>query len=544
MRRNLQDMGSRTFDLAVIGGGITGSCIARDAARRGLRVALVEKRDFSWGTSSASSKLVHGGLRYLQSFEFGLVRESLRERRVWEQIAPHMVYPLEFLLPVYGGKAKFMLNAGLTVYDLLSFDRNRLDDPDKHMAAHRSIKAADALALEPRLKADGLSGAILYFDCQMYSPERLGLECLIDAAGHGASIANYAEVIGFKRDGMNIAGIDVRDTISGATVSIKAKTFINAAGPWADRLLAMLENGPPSHKLIRSKGIHVIVGPMTKGHALTVAHKGGHFFVLPWRGHTIIGTTDTVFDGDPDNVHVGDAEIAAFLNFVNEGLPGAKLKPSDVIYAYAGLRPLVDDGSKDSYNASRKAELVDHAAEGGIGNLISAIGGKWTTSRDIAEKCVDIIAKKTGRTLKACDTGSAPIPGGATGRFAAFVDAALKANPHVEPEIIANLTRNYGARYDGVLALAATRNDLMERITPRLPDIGAQILFAIRDEMALTLDDALFRRTGLGTLGRLDQGAIERAAKIMAAELGWNETETQRQIASVASRYAPLAKAA
>jgi glycerol-3-phosphate dehydrogenase len=544
MKRNLQDMGSQTFDLAIIGGGITGSCIARDAARRGLRVALIEKRDFSCGTSSASSKLVHGGLRYLQTFEFGLVRESLRERRVWEAIAPHMVYPLQFLLPVYGRGAKFFLNAGLTVYDLLSFDRNRLDDPDKHMAAHRRISAADALKLEPRLKPEGLSGAMLYYDCQMYSPERLGLECLIDAAGHGASVANYAEAVSFQRDGMKITGAHVRDTISGASVEVQAKTFVNAAGPWADRLLAMLENGPPSHKLMRSKGIHVIVGPMTPGHALTVSHKGGHFFVLPWRGYTIIGTTDTVFEGNPDDVHVGDAEIAAFLDFVNEGLPGANLKPKDVIYAYAGLRPLVDDGSKNSYNASRKAELVDHSAEGGVSNLISAIGGKWTTSRDIAEKCVDMIAKKMGRSLKACDTGTAPLPGGATGRFAPFVERAIKAHARIEPEIIANLTRNYGARYEEVLTLAALRNDLMERITPRLPDIGAQILFAIRDEMALTLDDALFRRTGLGTLGRLDAAAIDRAAKIMAAELGWNEAETARQVASIAPRYAPLAKAA
>ena len=507
-------------------------------------MALVEKRDFSCGTSSASSKLVHGGLRYLQSLEFSLVRESLRERRVWEQIAPHMVYPLQFLLPVYGRGARFVLGSGLTMYDWLSFDRNRLDDPDQHMPGHRAISAAEALRLEPRLKPEGLSGAMLYYDCQMYSPERLGLECLLDAAAHGAAIANYAEVVSFQRDGLNIATAQLRDTLSGATATISAKMFVNAAGPWADRLLAMLENGPPSHKLIRSKGIHVIVGPMTPGHALTIAHKGGHFFVLPWRGHTIIGTTDTVFDGNPDDVHVGDAEIAAFLAFVNDGLPGANLKPQDVIYAYAGLRPLVDDGSKNSYNASRKAEIVNHAAEGGIGNLISAIGGKWTTSRDIAEKCVDLIAKKAGRKLKPCDTGQTPLPGGATGRFAPFVERAASAHARTEREIIANLTRNYGARYEQVLTLADTRRDLMERITPRLPDIGAQLLFAIREEMALTLDDALFRRTGLGTLGRLDAGAIERAAKIMAAELGWNDSEVARQIASIAPRYAPLAKAA
>jgi len=350
MRRNLPDMGSQTFDLAIIGGGITGACIARDATRRGLRVALVEKRDFSCGTSSASSKLVHGGLRYLQTFEFGLVRESLRERRVWEKIAPHMVYPLQFLLPVYGRGARFFMNAGLTVYDLLSFDRNRLDDPDKHMPGHRGISAASALELEPRLKADGLAGAMLYYDCQMYSPERLGLECLIDAAEHGASIANYAEVVGFARDGLNIASIDVRDALSGNITTIKANIVVNAAGPWADRLLSMLENGPPSHKLIRSKGIHLIVGPMTRGHALTVAHKGGHFFVLPWRGHTIIGTTDSVFDGDPDDVHVGDAEIAAFLAFVNEGLPGANLKAKDVNV----LKAMLDMSTTAQINDSLK----------------------------------------------------------------------------------------------------------------------------------------------------------------------------------------------
>ena len=319
MKRKFRDLGSQLFDIAIIGGGITGSCIARDAARRGLSVALVEKGDFSCGTSAGSTKLVHGGLRYLKSLELRLIRESLRERRVWERIAPHMVYPMPFLLPLKAPADRWVIGTGLTLYDLLSFDRNWLDDADQRIPAHRSLTAAEARALEPSLEAAPFDSAMLYYDCQMYSPERLGLECIMDAVAHGAVVANHAQAIGFERKGSTIHGVRVKDRLDGSETTVRCKLAINAAGPWADRLLELLDGGgAQSHKLIRSKGIHVITRPLTQRHALAVSQKGGHFFIVPWREHSIVGTTDTVFTDEPDALRVSGEEVASFLSFVNE----------------------------------------------------------------------------------------------------------------------------------------------------------------------------------------------------------------------------------
>ena len=221
------------------------------------------------------------------------------------------------------------MGAGLTLYDLLSFDRNRLDDPDQHMAAHWSISKSAALAMEPSLDGDGLAGALLYYDCQMHSPERLGLECLIDAVAHGAVIANYAEAVSFEKGADGVGGIRVRDALNaesgGGEVTVKSRLVVNAAGPWADSMLEMIQGGESSHKLIRSKGIHIVTDARTKGHALTVSSKGGHFFVLPWREHTIFGTTDSVFTGKPDELYVTPEDIDGFIAFMKQGLPGLKL---------------------------------------------------------------------------------------------------------------------------------------------------------------------------------------------------------------------------
>ncbi len=536
MQRKFQTLGSGTFDVAIIGGGITGSCIARDAARRGFSVALIEKRDFSCGTSSGSTKLVHGGLRYLKTMEFGLIRESLRERRVWEKIAPHMVSPMPFILPLKKPAEKWVVGAGLTLYDWLSYDRNWIDDTDQRMPGHRSISAKEARALEPALGSATFDSAMLYYDCQMYSPERLGLECLIDAVKHGAIIANYAEAVSFEKNGDGIGAIRVRDALSDDEVLLRARLVVNAAGPWADRMLEMIEGGEASHKLIRSKGIHAVTRSLTNGHALAVGSKGGHFFIVPWRGHSIIGTTDTVFTGKPDDLQVTADEVHEFLNYVNEGLPGLNVSMDDVRYAYAGLRPLIDDGSKNSYSASRKAEIVDHGAEGGAPNLLSAIGGKWTTSREVAEKCVDLIGRKLKFNHSACDTAEAPLPG-AAGRFKLKVDALAAKHPELATSTVSNLARNYGAMADELLAGANDDKALLRCVSQRLPDIAAQVVFAVRSEMALTLEDVVFRRTGLGTLGPLEHNAVNDIAQIMGGELHWSEAERQRQIASLSWRY-------
>jgi glycerol-3-phosphate dehydrogenase len=531
MRRDLNRLANEKFDLLIIGGGVTGACVARDASLRGLKVALVDRSDFSGATSAHNSKLVHGGLRYLQNFELGLVRESLKERRIWQRIAPHLVHPLPFLIPLYGAgvKARTTLAAGLTLYDLLSYDRRWLDDPEQRLPRHRWLNRADALAAEPVLDGPGFSGAFQYYDAQMYSPERLALECLIDADANGAAIANYAPAEKLVIQNGRAEGARIRDAMSGQTIDIAADLTLVAAGPWADLFLARALGKPASHKLMRSKGIHVMVPSVTRKNALTVATAKGHFFVLPWRGHTLLGTTDTAFNGDPDAVSVSERDIESFFSFINAHLPQARLSRGQAEFFYAGLRPLVDDGSGDTYGASRRAELIDHAADDGIEGLLSAIGGKWTTSRDLAETVVDAIVKRAKKPADRCRTATSPLPGARFDRFASF--AARQRSEFAIPSI-QHLSHLYGARCTAMLAEAGNRPDLLEPLG-NAGDIAAQVVFAAREEMAMTLSDVVMRRTGIGQFGPPGAKAIERASRLMADELGWNEERRLREVTSL-----------
>ncbi|HVU21717.1 MAG TPA: glycerol-3-phosphate dehydrogenase/oxidase, partial [Rhizomicrobium sp.] len=525
MRRATDRLANETFDILIIGGGVTGACVARDASLRGLKVALIERNDFANATSAHNSKLVHGGLRYLRNFELGLVRESLRERRIWQRIAPHLVRPLPFLVPLYGGgfKARAALSAGLTLYDVLSFDRGWLDDPAQRLPGHSWLNTKKALEREPVLEGPGLEGAFQYYDAQMYSPERLALECILDADEHGSAVANYVEAGKLLIRNGRAEGCNARDTATGASFDVHAKTTLVAAGPWADIFLEHALSKPASHKLLRSKGIHVLVPSMTKRAALTVATAHGHFFVLPWRGHTLLGTTDTAFSGDPDTLGVSESDISTFFAFINNHLPAAKLGWGSVEYFYAGLRPLVDDGSGDTYGASRRAELVDHGKDDKLDGLFSAIGGKWTTSRDLAETVVDALAEKLGAKTRRCETATSLVPGGRVGRFGDFV------KQQQPKDNLSHLAQLYGARLRPMLAEAGNRPELLSAIGPT-GDIGAQILFAIREEMALTLEDVVMRRTGVGQIGAPSRETLDIVSNLMAIELGWSEERRAREI--------------
>jgi glycerol-3-phosphate dehydrogenase len=533
MRRALDRLANETFDLLIIGGGVTGACVARDAAMRGLKVALVEKNDFANATSAHNSKLVHGGLRYLRNFELGLVRESLKERRIWQRIAPHLVHPLPFLVPLYGGglRARATLSAGLTLYDMLSFDKAWLDDPAQQLSNHCWLGREAALAAEPVLEGPGLSGAFKYYDAQMYAPERLALECLIEADADGAAIANYVEAETLLTRAGKVEGCRVRDRFGAATFDVRARLTLVAAGPWADVFLERALGKPASHKLLRSKGIHVLVPAMTRGNALTVAAGGGHFFVLPWHGHTLLGTTDTAFKSAPDDVGVGESDISAFFAFINQHLPGAQLSRDKVEYFYAGLRPLVDDGSGDTYGASRRAELVDHGDDDGLDGLFSAIGGKWTTSRDLAQSVVDAVVEKLDIKSAECETDEEPTAGGDVGRFDEFL--ATQRKDHADLPTIAHLAHMYGTRLPDMLAEANNRPELRQTIG-NAGDIGAQVLFAVREEMALTLADVVMRRTCIGQIGAPSAAVLAAASKIMAVELGWDEARRTSEIGSLA----------
>jgi glycerol-3-phosphate dehydrogenase len=527
MRRALDRLANETFDLLIIGGGATGCFTARDAALRGLKVALIEAKDFAAATSAHNSKLAHGGLRYLRNLEFSLVRESLRERRNLQAMAPHLVRPLPFLVPVTGIGQRLMLAAGLTLYDQLSYDRNRLSDPAENMPGHRWLSQKEAVAREPVLA--GFRGAFEYHDAQMYSPERIALECLVDADAQGAALANHLKAERLLIRDKSVEGAAVRDAMSGVIFDIRARLTLVAAGPWADLFLEHATGRPAHHRLLRSKGIHLLLPEFTHA-ALTVEAGRGHFFVLPWRGHTLLGTTDTQFIGDPGSVAVSESDIAGFLKTVNRYLPAAHLMRESVEFFYAGLRPLVDDGSGKTYKASRRFELVDHAKDDGIGGLFSALGGKWTTSRQLAETVTDAAVKKLGMTAASCRTAATPLPGGG---FESW-DALVKRHEQTWPGIsgIRHLSHMFGARLPAVLKDA--------KVADLIPlgssgDTLAQVVFALTDEMALTLEDVVMRRTSLGQFGLPPN--LNRIAERMGTLLGWSEERKKDEIASLAPLY-------
>jgi len=415
------------------------------------------------------------------------------------------------------------------LYDLLSYDRTWLDDPAQRLPRHSWLGRDKALAEEPVLERPDFDGAFKYYDAQMYSPERLALENLLDADAHGAALANYLEASSLLIRGGKIEGATVRDALNGASFDIRAKLTLVATGPWSDIFLDAALGKKTAHRILRSKGIHLVVPSVSRKSALTVAANGGHFFILPWRKHTILGTTDTAFTGDPDSVHVTEDDISEFLGFINSHLPEARLKRADVIHSYAGLRPLVDEGSGDTYDASRRAELIDHK-EDGVEGLYSAIGGKWTTSRDLAEKIVDTMGAKIG-SGRPCATKTSRLPGGGIDRIETF--HAEQKRAHSDLDGIDHLTRMYGTRLDAMLAEAGNRPGLLQPLGVT-GDIGAQVLFAIREEMALTLADVVTRRTGIGQLGKPADGVLASTADIMAAELNWNADRRAREIENVA----------
>lgn len=523
MKRFIESYDGRAFDLIVVGGGITGACVAYDGARRGLRVALLEKKDFGWATSAATSKMIHGGLRYLANLEIGLVRESLRERRILENIAPNFVYPLPFLVPTYEGMKsnKWLIETGMLLYDILSFDKGYTWDKAKKIPGHHSLSSEEALREEPNLREEGLTGAAIYYDCQSIFPERLTLAFVKSAVKHGAQVANRAEVSGFLYgEESRVTGVKVLDLTVGREVALEGKLTVNCGGPWADIILRDAEKGQSSHTIRRSEGIHLITRPLVKKNALALMTPAGrHMFLIPWRGHTLIGTTDKEYEGDPDAYRVTRESIEDFLREINEGFGDGRLGYGDVLSAYGGLRPLVEDQVEGTYESSRKYEIYDNERDGFDG-LITVEGGKYTTSRRLAEKLLDAVEKKLGKKPRDALTDQEYLHGCEIEDMGAFLAEIREKNPGFDPRTIEYLGKNYGTEYKEVLAIAREREGLSEPVTAD-GEILAEVVYAARSEMVHSLKDILFRRTGLGTLGDPGQDVLARAGEIAARELGW-----------------------
>lgn len=541
MIRYIEHPTSEEFDLAVIGGGISGACVAYEAASRGLSVALFEKNDFGGATSSATSKLIHGGLRYLNYFEFGLVRESLRERRILEDIAPNLVYPLPFLIPNYRGVTtnRWVLKAGMILYDLLSFDRGWTVHESKRLPYHHTIDAQAARKIAPLLPEEKLTGAHIYYDCQSIFPERLTLSFLKSAEAHGAKLSNYSAVTAFGRSEQGrITSISVRDVLNGKETQVRSKLVINSAGPWASRLLEEAAGKASDHPLRMSEGIHLLVPQFSQTHALvmmTPSHR--HFFIIPWRGRSLVGTTDREFVGNPDDYRVSEQSIREFLGDINQTFGKEVLKFSDIQHAYGGLRPLTDTHTESTYSSSRKYEVLDGERDGNAG-LITVEGGKYTTSRNLAEGVLRMVKKKLGRKIPATSTRKKPLSGSEMYSIRQFVEDARSGNPGFDKDTLEFLARAFGTAYKEVLSLAAENQAFKERITSD-GEILAEVVYAVRKEMARHLLDVVLRRTGVGDLGLPPDEILQKIARVMADELSWTDVKMQSEIAD-AKRYLTL----
>jgi glycerol-3-phosphate dehydrogenase len=537
--RALEELAAEPFDVVVVGGGVTGAGVALDAASRGYSTAIVERADWSIGTSSRSSKMVHGGLRYLQNFDLGLVREALLERQLMVQLAPHLVYPTPYLVPTLGdGRRDRKIGIGLNMYDVMASNRGsrrgrrgRREEPsagDESLSSwspdrHRTIPGEEVIEMIPALEARDPASAYLFYDCQT-DDVRLVLTILGEAERFGAVMANRLEVTSLlERDG-HAEGVVCRCAESGSTIEIQAANVVNATGVWADRIRpGEILNETEVPKIIPSRGTHVTLPlerlPLNHAACIVPAGQDRTIFVLPWYGRVLVGTTDNDYGGDIDQVRPGDDDITYLLDAVNAYF-GTDLDRADLTGAYAGVRPLISTGDpKKSVDISRKAELYETSS-----GMLTITGGKLTTWRRMAKLVVDRIAMREDRELP-CHTAEIPLGMEAN-------DSDLTPPEGIDASLLPagwsdQLAFRYGHAARQVLAAAAERPELAAPIVEGQPDLLAEVVVAARFEQAHSLSDVLLRRTRLAllTAPRLrDADSVVAVAEVLGRELGWDQS--------------------
>lgn len=567
IERDLSQL-DRPFDVIVIGGGITGVNVARDAAGRGLRTLLVDKGDFGHGTSSATSKLIHGGIRYLETYEFGVVRESLRERRVLALAAPHLVHQQRFLMPAWrwSKPPTALIGAGVLLYTALGFDRNRRMPADLRMPRPTWLSRRSTLAAVPWLDPEQLQGAFAYHDTFNLHPERLLLAFLQAAVDVGAQAFNHMEAVGFLFDrdpgagaaagagDVTVEGVELLDRLSGLRHRVRGRAVVNAAGPWMDVVLRDLGR-PTGVRVNRSKGVHLLTRPVAgqsqvRDTVFARARSGHHVIVSPWQGHSFIGPTDTHVDDTPDAVRAEESDVELILSTLNDTISAGypRMGLDDVEATTVGIRPLVVDESKDSYTSSRRHELYDHAPSG-VRHLWSIGGGKWTTGRALGSGTVDTLVRSSalrGLRLRSFDSRRVAVHGAFAWAEDAqpYFDVVVRSRPELaldEPTRL-HLARLYGTDHERLFDLVERDGRLAQRISdrPGRLDIAAQVVFAVTDEAACTIGDVVDRRLVLGTLGRVGRAEVERVAMLMAPLRGWSIEETTAAVEAELGRRAAV----
>ncbi len=578
-----ENIEARPYDLIVIGAGINGAGIARDAAMRGLRTLLLDKGDISSGTTQWATRLIHGGLRYLESYEVNLVRESLSEREKLLHIAPHLVKPLRFVVPVYDRSSRGvgMIRLGMIGYDVLSFD--------KSVPNHKMLSRDEALEQYPGLNPDGLRGAATYYDAQVEYAERVAVENAVSAARFEADVIPHAEVTRLlfdeeaDSDAPRVSGVEIEDHVGGGTYRAYAPVVVNVAGPWVDRVMQSagdtlgMEEGS-REKAERGEGTDLqedrrMIGP-TKGSHLIVDNfpgapkdalyvearaDGRPYFIVPWNGRYLIGTTDFRYEDDLDYVSAEYDEIDYLIDETNAVIPEADLTRDSVLFTYSGVRPLPFKPEGSESSITRSHVVYDHAkgksaaggrlkVEGGpkVEGLISIVGGKLTTYRNLAKQTVDVAYKKLGQKPPKSATDRVPLPGGAVRDLASF-STGFRQRSGLPDVLDERLLKIYGARAYDVLAEAGDDPSLKEpltsgEVTVETGLMGCEVLYAVRHEMAETLADVLLRRTMAGYGPDVGLDVDEAAARVAVEHLGWDEERAEREVAeyhSYIERYTP-----
>jgi glycerol-3-phosphate dehydrogenase len=554
MRRNPAALADRELDVVVVGGGICGAAILRDAVQRGLSAALLERGDFAGATSAHSLKVVHGGIRYLQHLDVARVRESSRERSALLRIAPHLVHPMPVVVPTFGhgirgGEA---LAAAFLLLEALTATRNRgLVDPERRVPRTRLISRRQVVAWYPELEHRELTGAGMFWDGQVYNPPRLVWEFIRTAGESGGEAANYCEVTDLLRRNGRVTGVAVGDRLSGERFQVRAKVVVNAAGPFAEQLFVRCGIRQTARIALSRDMAFVIRRRLDGGRALAlqtryrdpdaILSRGPrHLFLAPWRGVTLVGVSSAVFRGDPDALSVTEDEIAGFLAEIQEAVPHLDLARGDIARVHAGLLPIAESGLvRGNVSFGKRSHVVDNAEADGLEGLVTVVTNRLTTARGVAERAVDLTFRKLGAVPPRCRTAETPLHGGAFSGFAELLSEVGESVRDLMPASVAGpvaerLARNYGSSHREVLRLAEADRSLAEPIGTS-GALRAEIVHAIREEMAQSLADCVFRRTDLGTAGPPADSELGVVAELAAEELGWSAGRKATELAEVRS---------
>jgi glycerol-3-phosphate dehydrogenase len=542
MKRNLSALADKDYDVVVVGGGIYGAAIAREAALCGLSTALIEKGDFCSATSASSLKIIHGGLRYLQQMDIARLRNSVVERRAMLRIAPHLIHPLPCLMPTQGHlmKGREAMFCGMLLNDILSADRNFGMDPAKHIPRCRLISRDEVCHRVPGFSPEGITGGAAWNDAYVYNSERLVTAMVRSAVEAGATAANYVKLTGFHKPGSRITAVRARDELSGNEFDIAAKLVINAAGPWANEVLATLNTRQPAPVAGLALGLNFVL----KRSLLPQYSAGLRFrrnagesqrllFLMPWRGQTLAGTYYRPHQGPADSLTVTDEDIEILISDLTHAYPAAEITRSDIAAILPGLLPVKHNRLVNGEPAlANHFSIVDHAGRDGIQGAMTVVGVKYTTARDVAARTLRQALAKLGRPRIVPGSDRLPLPGGTIPDFNAFMKETQAQSP-LPASTMEHLVLNYGDETHDLLAMGKTDPTLLAPLAPSTPVIGAEVAHAARTEMAVTLADVVLRRTDLGSAGRPALDALESCSRIMATECGWDDARRLAEIARV-----------